>query len=86
MKRFSSSDSTRIVDLTGHTHGTTQVPGYPLLVACGPELGPEDSVSEEVLRRWVWKVPSSVTKTCVYHDIPSYFGISKVIIKYEALV
>ena len=34
---------------------------------------------------WVWNVPSSVMKTCVYHDIPSYFGISKVIIKYEAL-
>ena len=35
-------------------------PGYPWLVPCGPERGPE-----EVLRRWVWNVPSSAKKTCV---------------------
>ena len=34
-------------------------------------------------RRWVWKVPSSVTKTCVYYDIPVYFGISQVMFKIE---
>ena len=55
-------------------------PWYPGLVTFGADLGPE-----EVLRRKVWNVPSSVTKTCVYHDVTSHFGISKVINKYEAL-
>ena len=32
---------------------------------------------------WVWNVQSSVTKTCEYHDIFGYFGISKVIFKFE---
>ena len=27
-------------------------------------------------RRRVWNVPSSVTKTCVYHYIPGYFGFN----------
>ena len=74
-----------IVEWTGQ--GYHQInwdnPGYPELVTFGPERGPE-----EVLRRWaqrVWNVPSSVTKTCVYHDITSCFGISKIINKYEAL-
>ena len=71
MERFSSSNRTRIVALTGQGNQQTNWdnPGYPRLVTCDAKLGPE-----EVLRRWVWNVQSSVTKTCIYHDIPSYFG------------
>ena len=32
--------------------------------------------------RWVWNVQSSVTKTCVYHDIHAY-GISQVLFNIE---
>ena len=44
-------------------------------------------VEGRLSKRWVWKldwnVPSSVTKTCEYHDILSYFGISQVMFKIE---
>ena len=82
MEWFSSRYRTRIVELTGQEYRQINWdnPGYPWIVICGPERGPE-----EVLRRWVWNVQSSVTKHCVHHDIPSYFGISNVIIKYETL-
>ena len=33
--------------------------------------------------RWIWNVQSSVTKTCVYHHIPGYFGISLVMFNFE---
>ena len=33
----------------------------------------------------MWNIPSSVTKTCVYHDIPVFFGISQVMFKYKTL-
>ena len=34
-------------------------------------------------RRWVWNVLSSITKTCVYHDVLGYFGISNAAFKSE---
>ena len=45
--------------------------------SCGPGSG------GRLRRRWVLNVPSSVTKTCIYHDIPGYFGISQVMFKIE---
>ena len=40
-------------------------------------------VGGRLRRRWVWNVPLGVMKTCVFHDILGYFGISKVTFKFE---